>query len=64
MHGQRNINISNGLIKMKRNRSLHTANGLLSKMELTYLTTCFGLHLWPSSDYNLVALLHLFSIRR
>jgi len=43
-------------IKMKRNRSLNTPNGLLAKMESSYVTTCFGLHLWPSSGYNLVAL--------
>ena len=44
------------IIKMKRNRSLNTTNGLLAKMESTYVTTCFGLHLCPSSGYNLVAL--------
>ena len=44
------------IIKIKRNRSLNTANGLLAKMESTYVTTCFGLHLWPSSGYSLVAL--------
>jgi hypothetical protein len=43
-------------LKMKRNRSLNTTNCLLSKMESTYVTTCFGLHLWPSWGYNLVAL--------
>jgi len=43
------------IIKIKRNRSLNTNNGLLAKMESTYVTTCFGLHLWPSSCYNLVA---------
>jgi hypothetical protein len=63
MHGQRNINISNGFIKMKQNRCLNKSNGLLAKMESSYVTTCFGLHLWPSSDYNLLALLHLLSIR-
>jgi len=42
--------------KMKRNRSLNTTNGLLAKMESSYVTTCFGLFLWPSSGYNLVAL--------
>ena len=50
---------SNGgiiIIKMKRNRSLNTTNGLLAKMESSYVTTCFGLLLWPSSGYNLVAL--------
>jgi len=26
-------------------------------MESTYVTTCFGLRLWPSSGYNLVALM-------
>jgi len=41
---------------MKRNRSLNTTNLLLAKMESTYVTTCFGLHLWSSSGYNLVAL--------
>jgi len=30
---------------MKRNRSLNTTNGLLAKMESSYVTTCFGLHL-------------------
>jgi hypothetical protein len=44
------------IIKMKRNRSLNTTNGLLAKMESSYVTTCFGLHLWPSSGYNLVEL--------
>jgi hypothetical protein len=44
------------IIKMKWNRSLNTTNGLLAKMESSYVTTCFGLHLWPSSGYNLVAL--------
>jgi len=43
-------------IKIKRNRSLHTNNGLLAKMESSYVTTCFSLHLWPSSGYNLIAL--------
>jgi hypothetical protein len=42
--------------KMKWNRSLNTTNRLLAKMELSYVTTCFGLHLWPSSGYNLVTL--------
>jgi len=37
--------------KMKWNRSLNTTNGLLAKMESSYVTTCFGLHLWPSSGY-------------
>jgi hypothetical protein len=37
------------IIKMKRNLSLNTTNGLLAKMESSYVTTCFGLHLWPSS---------------
>jgi len=32
------------IIKMKRNRSLNTTNGLLAKMESRYATTCFGLH--------------------
>jgi len=41
---------------MKWNRSLNTTNGLLAKMESSYVTTGFGLHLWPSSGYNLVAL--------
>jgi len=41
---------------MKRNRSLNTTNGLLAKMESSYVTACFGLHLWPSSGYNPVAL--------
>ena len=41
---------------MKRNRSLNTTNGLLAKMESSYVTTCFGLHLWPPSGYDLVAL--------
>ena len=31
------------IIKMKRNRSLNTTNGLLAKMESSYVTTCFGL---------------------
>jgi len=44
------------IIKMKRNRSQNTTNGLLPKMESSYVTTCFGLLLWPSSGYNLVAL--------
>ena len=44
------------IIKMKWIRSLNTTKCLLSKMESTYVTTCFGLHLWPSSGYNLVAL--------
>jgi hypothetical protein len=30
-------------IKIKRNRSLNTTNGLLTKMESSYVTTCFGL---------------------
>jgi hypothetical protein len=50
---------SNGgivIIKMKRNRSLNTSNCLLAKMESSYVITCFGLLLWPSSGYNLVAL--------
>ena len=47
---------TSGSIKMKRNRSLNTTNGLLVKMESSYITTCFGLHLWPSSGYSLVAL--------
>jgi hypothetical protein len=42
--------------KMNWNRSLNTTNGLLAKMESGYVTTCFGLHLWPSSGYSLVAL--------
>ena len=42
------------IIKMKRNRSLNTTNGLLAKMESSYVTTCFGLDLWTSSGYNLV----------
>ena len=29
---------------MKRNPSLNTTNGLLAKMESSYVTTCFGLH--------------------
>jgi len=41
---------------MKWNRSLNTTNDLLAKMESSYVTTCFGVHLWPSSGYNLVAL--------
>jgi hypothetical protein len=41
---------------MKRNRSLNKSNGLLAKMETSYVTTRFGLHLWPPSGYNLVAL--------
>jgi len=40
---------------MKRNRSLNTTNGLLAKIESSYVITCFGLHLWTSSGYNLVA---------
>jgi hypothetical protein len=47
---------NSNIIKMKRNRSLNTTNGLIAKMESSYVTTCFGLHLWPSSGYNLVAL--------
>jgi hypothetical protein len=43
------------IIKMKRNRSLNKTNGLLAKMKSSYVTTCFGLHLWPSSGYYLVA---------
>jgi len=50
------VNVSTDLIKMKWIRSLNTTNGLVAKMESSYVTTCFGLHLWPSSDYNLVAL--------
>jgi len=41
---------------MKCNGSLNVANGLLAKMESSYVTTCFGLFLWPSSGYNLGAL--------
>jgi len=41
---------------MKRNRSLNATNGLLAKMESSYINTRFGLRLWPSSRYNLVAL--------
>jgi len=32
------------IIQLKRNRSLNTTNGLLAKMESSYVTTCFGLH--------------------
>ena len=45
---------------MERNRSLNTTNGLLAKMESIYVTTCFSLHLWPSSGYNLVAFILRF----
>jgi hypothetical protein len=41
---------------MKRNHSEEKINGLLAKMESSYVTTCFGLILWPSSGYNPVAL--------
>jgi len=44
------------ILKMKQNRSLNTTNGLLANMESSYVTTCFGLLLWPSSGYSLVAL--------
>jgi hypothetical protein len=44
------------IIKMKWNRSRNTTNGLLAKMESSYVTTHFGLFLWPSSGYNLVPL--------
>jgi hypothetical protein len=47
---------------MKLNCSLNKANGLLAKMDSNYVTTCFGLHLWPSSVYNLVALRVLYSM--
>jgi len=47
---------------MKRNRSLNTTNGLLVNMESSYVTTCFGLHLWPSSCYNLVPLRVLYNM--
>ena len=47
---------ANYIIKMKRNRSQNTTNALLAEMESSYVTTCFGLILWPSSGYNLVAL--------
>jgi hypothetical protein len=42
--------------KMKWNHSLNTTNGLLAKMELSYVTTCFGLFLWPSSGCSVVEL--------
>jgi len=41
------------ITKMKRFRSLNRTNGLLAKVESSYVTTCFGLHLWSSSGYNL-----------
>jgi hypothetical protein len=44
------------LIKMKQNHILNATNDLLAKMESSYVTTCFGLHLWTSPGYNLVAL--------
>ena len=44
------------ITKMKWNCSRNTTNGLVAKMESSYVTTCFGLFLWPSSGYNLVAL--------
>jgi hypothetical protein len=44
------------IMKMKRNRSLNTTNVLLAKTESSYVTTCFGLHLWPKSVYSLVVL--------
>jgi len=47
---------------MKRNRSLNTTNGLLAKMASSYVTTCFGLHLWPSSGYSLVALRVIYNM--
>jgi len=47
---------------MKRNRRLHTTNGLLAKMVSSYVTTCFGLLLWPSSGYDLVALRVLYNM--
>jgi len=50
------------LIKMKRNRILNTTNGLLAKMESSYVTMCFGLHLWPSSGYNVVVLKSLYNM--
>jgi hypothetical protein len=40
---------------MKWNHSLNPPNGLLAK-ESSYVTTRFGLFLWPSSGYSLVAL--------
>jgi hypothetical protein len=40
---------------MKGNRSQNTTNGLLDTMESSYVITCFDLHLWASSGYNLVA---------
>ena len=50
-------------IKMRRIRSLNTNNGLrLAKMESSYVTTCFGLHLWPSSGYSLVPLRVLYNM--
>ena len=51
-----NHNQATRIIKMKWNRSLNTTNGLLAKMESSYVTTRFSLFLWPSSGYNLVAL--------
>jgi len=45
---------------MKRNRSLNTTNGLLAKMESSYVTTCFGLHLWPSSGVQTAIPLHFY----
>jgi len=41
----------------KRNRSLNKTNGLLAKMESNYVTTCFDLHLWTSSGFNLAELI-------
>ena len=47
---------------MKRNRSVNTTNGLLTKMESSYVTTCFGLHLWSLPGYNLVAFRILYNM--
>jgi hypothetical protein len=47
---------------MKQNRSLNSTNGLLAKMESSYVTTCFGLRLWSSSGYDLVALRVLYNM--
>ena len=50
------------IIKIKQNRSLNTTSGLLAKIESSYVTTCFGLHLRPLSGYDLVALRVLYNM--
>ena len=47
---------------MKRNRSLNTTKGLFATTESSYVTTCFGMFLWPSSGYNLLVLESLYSM--